>query len=69
VTAAICSHPAHEGSRLVERRSLLEERTEWRDVVTQSRFLVRTRRRVCRDCARCDVARIDGVHPEQEAML
>jgi len=67
--AAICSHPAHEGSRLVERRDLLEERTEWRDVVTQARFLVRQRRRVCRDCARRDVARIDGVtdrSPQQE---
>ena len=61
MSAAICSHPSHAGSRLVERRDLLEERTEWRDVVTQARFLVRNRRRVCRDCARRDVARIDGV--------
>jgi len=68
VSAAICSHPAHVGSRLVERRDLLEERTEWRDVVTQARFLVRTRRRVCRDCARRDVARIDGVTGDQAAM-
>ena len=36
MTAAICAHPAHEGSRLVQRRDLLEERTEWRDVVTQA---------------------------------
>jgi len=67
--AAICSHPSHVGSRLVERRDLLEERTEWRDVVTQARFLVRQRRRVCRDCARRDVARIDGVPAIQESML
>jgi len=66
--AAICSHPSHAGSRLVERRDLLEERTEWRDVVTQARFLVRNRRRVCRDCARRDVARIDGVTSDQAAM-
>jgi len=67
--AAICSHPAHEGTRLVQRRDLLEERTEWRDVVTQSRFLVRQRRRVCRDCARRDVARIDGVTSEQGTLV
>jgi len=66
--AAICSHPSHTGSRLVERRDLLEERTEWRDVVTQARFLVRNRRRVCRDCARRDVARLDGVTGDQAAM-
>ncbi len=69
MSAAICSHPSHAGSRLVERRDLLEERTEWRDVVTQARFLVRNRRRVCRDCARRDVARIDGVTGDQAAML
>jgi len=69
VTAAICSHPGHAGPRLVQRRDLLEERTEWRDVVTQARFLVRARRRVCKDCARRDVARIDGVTAEQAAML
>ena len=67
--AAICSHPAHDGSRLVDRRDLLEERIEWRDVVTQARFLVRNRRRVCKDCARRDVARIDGVTAEQGALL
>jgi len=67
--AAICSHPAHLGTRLVDRRDLLEERTEWRDVVTQARFLVRQRRRVCRDCARRDVARIDGVTGDQEALI
>ncbi len=70
VTAPVCEHPAHFGSgRLVDRRDLLEERTEWRDVVTQARFLVRQRRRVCRDCARRDVARIDGVTGDQAAML
>ncbi len=68
-SAAICSHPAHEGARLVQRRDLLEERTEWRDVVTQGRFLVRSRRRVCRDCARRDVARIDGVMADQGTLL
>jgi len=67
--ASLCAHPAHEGSRLVDRRDLLEERTEWRDVVTQARFLVRNRRRVCKDCARRDVARIDGVTSGQGAML
>lgn len=69
MTAAICSHPAHAGPRLVQRRDLLEERTEWRDVVTQARFLVRQRRRVCRDCARRDVARIDGVTSEQGTLV
>ena len=67
--ASLCSHPAHEGSRLVLRRDLLEERTEWRDVVTQARFLVRNRRRVCKDCARRDVARIDGVTSEQGTLV
>jgi len=37
--------------------------------VTQARFLVRNRRRVCKDCARRDVARIDGVTSGQGAML
>ena len=69
MSAAICAHPGHEGSRLVARRDLLEERTEWRDVVTQARFLVRNRRRVCKDCARRDVARIDGVTSDQGTLV
>jgi len=70
VTASVCEHPGHFGSsRLVDRRDLLEERTEWRDVVTQARFLVRNRRRVCKDCARRDVARIDGVTSDQGTLV
>ena len=70
MTASVCEHPGHVGeSRLVQRRDLLEERTEWRDVVTQARFLVRNRRRVCKDCARRDVARIDGVTSEQGTLV
>ncbi len=69
MSAAVCWHPAHFGPRLVQRRDLLEERTEWRDVVTQARFFVRQRRRVCRDCARRDVARIDGVTVDQGTLI
>ena len=68
--APLCEHPGHpHQSRIVARRDLLEERTEWRDVVTQARFLVRVKRRVCKDCARRDVARIDGVTSDQGTLV
>jgi len=66
-SASLCEHPGHDGSRLVDRRDLLEERTEWRRLVDQGREFVRIRRRVCRDCARRDVAR--DRTPDTAAML
>ena len=54
-TSNVCEHPEHEGSRLVARLDLVEERTEWRRLTDQGREAVRIRQRVCKACMRRDL--------------
>lgn len=56
-SAPLCENASHVGSRLVDRRDLLERRIEWRGVTAQNRAYTRIVRRECSDCVRREILR------------
>jgi hypothetical protein len=64
-----CSHPEHQGDRVISRYEAIEERLDWRRKSDDQRYRTLHIRYVCRSCADIDIARAEhDPLSQQEAM-